>query len=185
MGQKALRKISKSTPRTKAKSPRKNSAAGKKAGSSPSKNPSATKLLIVESPAKVRTIKKFLGSDFNIVASRGHVRDLLKTGERKMGIDVHGDFQGEYGEIPTKKKAISELRRAASTADEIYLAPDPDGKARPSPGTFRKSSAMMENTARYLGFRSMKSLHALSENLWKIPDESIRIKSMPRRRAAN
>ncbi|MFP6890904.1 MAG: type I DNA topoisomerase [Nitrospinota bacterium] len=126
MAQKTLRKKSKSTSRAKAKTPRKNSPSGKKAGSSPSKNSSATKLLIVESPAKVRTIKKFLGSDFNIVASRGHVRDLLKTGERKMGIDVNGDFQGEYGEIPTKKKAISELRRAASTADEIYLAPDPD-----------------------------------------------------------
>ncbi|MBT7857509.1 MAG: type I DNA topoisomerase, partial [Nitrospinaceae bacterium] len=102
-------------------------AAAKKVGTAKStKKTAATKLLIVESPTKVKTIKKFLSSDFEIIASKGHVRDLLKTGERKMGIDVHGDFQGEYGEIPTKKKAISELRNAARVAKEIYLAPDPD-----------------------------------------------------------
>jgi DNA topoisomerase-1 len=102
-------------------------AAAKKVGTAKStKKIAATKLLIVESPTKVRTIKKFLGPEFEIIASKGHVRDLLKTGERKMGIDVHGDFQGQYGEIPTKKKAISELRNAARHAKEIYLAPDPD-----------------------------------------------------------
>ena len=110
--------------RPKAKRPKKKPAAKKSAARA--KKSSATKLLIVESPTKVRTIKKFLGPDFDIIASKGHVRDLLKTGERKMGIDVHGDFQGNYGEIPTKKKAISELRHAAKAAKEIYLAPDPD-----------------------------------------------------------
>ena len=87
---------------------------------------SASKLLIVESPTKVRTIQKFLGPDFDILASRGHVRDLMKTGERKMGIDVHNDFQADYGVIQGKSKTIEQLRRAATAAKEIYLAPDPD-----------------------------------------------------------
>ncbi|MBI4251370.1 MAG: type I DNA topoisomerase [Candidatus Tectomicrobia bacterium] len=86
----------------------------------------APKLLIVESPAKVRTIQKILGPEFAIMASRGHVRDLQKTGERRMGIDIRDDFRADYGEIPAKKKAIEELRRAAKAAREIYLAPDPD-----------------------------------------------------------
>src|SRR3990172_4616688 len=86
----------------------------------------APKLLIVESPAKVKTIQKILGPEFAIMASRGHVRDLQKTGERRMGIDIRHDFRADYGEIPAKKKAIEELRRAAKAAREIYLAPDPD-----------------------------------------------------------
>ena len=87
---------------------------------------SASKLLIVESPTKVRTIQKFLGADFDILASRGHVRDLMKTGERKMGIDVRNDFKADYGVIQGKAKTIDQLRKAATAAKEIYLAPDPD-----------------------------------------------------------
>jgi len=120
------RKLKRPTKANATSSPKKKSAAVKKTESIRSKVSPATKLLIVESPTKVRTIKKILGTSFNIIASRGHVRDLLKTGERKMGINVHGDFQGEYGEIEKKKKFIHELRQAASSADEIYLAPDPD-----------------------------------------------------------
>ena len=74
------------------------------------------KLLIVESPAKVKTIQKFLGGEFAIMASKGHVRDLKKTGERKMGIDVQNHFQADYGEILSKKKTIEALRRAACSA---------------------------------------------------------------------
>ena len=108
----------------------KRSSAGRNARKSGSGGPragkSASKLLIVESPTKVRTIQKFLGSDFDILASRGHVRDLRKTGERKMGIDVHNDFKADYGVIQGKSKTIDQLRKAATAAKEIYLAPDPD-----------------------------------------------------------
>ncbi len=108
----------------------KRSSAGRNARKSGSTGPragkSASKLLIVESPTKVRTIQKFLGSDFDILASRGHVRDLRKTGERKMGIDVHNDFKADYGVIQGKAKTIDQLRKAATAAKEIYLAPDPD-----------------------------------------------------------
>ncbi len=120
------KKAKKASPGGGGKSVQKKTTARKKAAGKSAKRSSASKLLIVESPTKVRTIQEFLGPDFDIIASKGHVRDLLKTGERKMGIDVHGDFQGHYGEIPTKKKAIAELRLAARSAKEIYLAPDPD-----------------------------------------------------------
>ncbi|MDE0340566.1 MAG: type I DNA topoisomerase [Nitrospinae bacterium] len=103
-----------------------NRAAPKRAPSRSNTRQPASKLLIVESPTKVRTIQKFLGADFDILASRGHVRDLQKTGERKMGIDVHNDFKADYGVIQGKAKTIDQLRKAATAAKEIYLAPDPD-----------------------------------------------------------
>lgn len=103
-----------------------NKAASKRSPSRKKTRNSASKLLIVESPTKVRTIQKFLGSDFDILASRGHVRDLQKTGERKMGIDVRDDFKADYGVIQGKAKTIDQLRKAATAAKEIYLAPDPD-----------------------------------------------------------
>lgn len=84
------------------------------------------KLLIVESPTKVRTLEKFLPKEYKIIASRGHLMDLLKTGERNMGIDIENEFKAHYGPIDSKKKTISELKKAAATADEIYLATDPD-----------------------------------------------------------
>ena len=79
-------------------------------------------LVIVESPAKAKTINKFLGKDFVVKASMGHVRDLPK---RTLGVDEE-DFSPTYTVLPDKKKTVSELRKAARTADMIYLAPDPD-----------------------------------------------------------
>lgn len=83
----------------------------------------AKNLLIVESPAKVRTIKKFLGKDFDIHASMGHVKDLP---EKELGVDIKKDFSPRYIVIPEKKKVLSELKKAAEKCDKIYLAPDPD-----------------------------------------------------------
>lgn len=80
-------------------------------------------LVIVESPAKARTIKKYLGKDFNIMASVGHVRDLPP---KSLGVDVDDDFKPEYVTIPGKKKVVEELRSAAKSADQIFLATDPD-----------------------------------------------------------
>ena len=83
----------------------------------------AHSLIVVESPTKVKTIKKFLGKDFNVVASMGHVKDLPKS---TLGIDLAKDFEPTYNVIDTKKKTIDELKKAAKTAETIYLAPDPD-----------------------------------------------------------
>ncbi|MFB3924824.1 MAG: type I DNA topoisomerase [Syntrophales bacterium] len=80
-------------------------------------------LIIVESPTKVKTIKKYLGSDFDVRASVGHIKDLPKS---KLGIDIENRFEPTYKIIDNKKKIITELKKAAKKADTIYLAPDPD-----------------------------------------------------------
>ncbi|MCR4743780.1 MAG: type I DNA topoisomerase [Lachnospiraceae bacterium] len=83
----------------------------------------AKNLVIVESPAKVKTIKKFLGKNYSVVASMGHVRDLPKS---QMGIDIDNDFEPKYITIRGKGELLSELRKEAKKADTIYLATDPD-----------------------------------------------------------
>ncbi|MCD8130973.1 MAG: type I DNA topoisomerase [Lachnospiraceae bacterium] len=80
-------------------------------------------LVIVESPAKVSTIRKFLGSSYEVMASNGHVRDLPKS---SMGIDVENDYEPHYITIRGKGELLSGLRKAAKKADKIYLATDPD-----------------------------------------------------------
>jgi len=80
-------------------------------------------LLIVESPSKARTIKKFLGSNYRVTASVGHLRDLPKS---KLGIDIDNDFEPNYITIRGKGKVIKELKKEAKKADKIYLATDPD-----------------------------------------------------------
>ena len=80
-------------------------------------------LLIVESPTKARTIGKYLGSDFEVIATVGHLRDLPKS---KMGVDLKHDFEIDYQTDPEKKKVISSLTLASKKAKNIYLATDPD-----------------------------------------------------------
>ena len=82
-----------------------------------------SKLVIVESPAKTKTIKKYLGSDFDVVASMGHVRDLP---ENRLSVDVKKDFKPKYEVIKGKEKLVEELKEAADKSDEIFLATDPD-----------------------------------------------------------
>lgn len=83
----------------------------------------AKNLIIVESPAKVKTIKKFLSRDFAVEASVGHVRDLPSS---RIGVDEAGGFVPEYDVIPGKQKVVAKLKAAAEKAENIYLAPDPD-----------------------------------------------------------
>ena len=80
-------------------------------------------LIIVESPTKVRTLKKYLGGSFNVKASVGHIRDLPV---KSLGVDVEHDFAPDYVTIRGKGKIITELKNAAKSADKIFLAPDPD-----------------------------------------------------------
>ncbi len=84
---------------------------------------SKTNLVIVESPAKAKTIGKYLGPDYQVLASMGHVRDLPKS---KLSVDVANRFQPNYQPIAGKEDVISQLRRAAKKSDKIYLATDPD-----------------------------------------------------------
>ena len=98
----------------------------------------AKALVIVESPAKARTINKYLGVGFKVVASMGHIRDLPKN---RLGVDVAAGFVPEYVEIPARKKVVSELRAAARGISDIYVATDPSGRARRSAGTWPGRSA--------------------------------------------
>ena len=82
-----------------------------------------SKLVIVESPTKVKSIKKYLGSDYNVMASMGHVRDLPKS---KLGVDIDNNFQPQYSNMPDKKELIKTLKEAAANSDSVLLATDPD-----------------------------------------------------------
>jgi len=83
----------------------------------------AKNLVVVESPAKARTLTKYLGRGYKVCASVGHILDLPKN---KLGVDVEHDFEPDYHVIPGKAKVISELKKAAKNKDTVYLAPDPD-----------------------------------------------------------
>ena len=81
-------------------------------------------LVVVESPAKARTIEQYLGEGFTVRASMGHVRDLPK---KELGVDIErGSFEPKYVAIRSKSKVVSELRKAAANADTVYLATDFD-----------------------------------------------------------
>lgn len=84
---------------------------------------SSKALVIVESPAKIKTLKKFLGEDYLFESSIGHIRDLPK---KKFGIDIENDFEPEYVTLDDKKEVIRKLQAAAKKVDVVYLSPDPD-----------------------------------------------------------
>src|SRR5262249_44892256 len=80
-------------------------------------------LVIVESPAKAKTINKYLGADFEVAASKGHVRDLPKT---RFGIDIEAGWVPTYRSLDDRKDVPTALKKQAAKADAVYLAPDPD-----------------------------------------------------------
>ncbi len=95
-------------------------------------------LVIVESPAKAKTIKKYLGKDFEVVASMGHVRDLPKS---KFGVDVDHDFTPMYVDIKGKEDLIKDLKKAAKKATRFFLQRTPTARARRFRGIWRRCSA--------------------------------------------
>lgn len=111
----------------------------------------AKNLVIVESPAKAKTINKYLGPDFQVKASMGHVRDLPK---KRLGVDVKKGFQAEYEVLPTRKKVMEELKSAAGAAGAIYLAADPD----------REGEAICWHLAEELGAKARKKVRRVVFN---------------------
>ena len=85
-----------------------------------------SELIIVESPAKSKTIEKYLGSNYHVVSSKGHIRDLATTGKYGLGIDIEDGFKPNYVPIKGKKKDIAALKKLASSSDKVILATDPD-----------------------------------------------------------
>jgi DNA topoisomerase-1 len=108
-------------------------------------------LVIVESPAKAKTIQKYLGKGYTVEASLGHVKDLPKS---TLGVDIDNDFETEYIVIPGKEKVVAKLKKMASGVDTIYLAPDPD----------REGEAIAAHLAEELGDGAKKKKKKKDEN---------------------
>ena len=111
-------------------------------------------LVVVESPTKVRTVKKYLGKDYNVAATVGHIKDLPS---KEMGIDIESGFKPKYNNIPGKQKIIKTLKQAAGDATDIYLAPDPD----------REGEAIAWHTSEVLKKRGRKFYRVLFHELTK------------------
>ncbi len=110
----------------------------------------AKNLVIVESPAKAKTLGKYLGRDYQVKASIGHVMDLPKS---KLGVDIEHDFAPEYHVIQGKAKVLDEIKKAAADKENVYLAPDPD----------REGEAIAWHIAQKLG-RRRKNVHRVMFN---------------------
>ncbi len=111
-------------------------------------------LVVVESPTKVRTVKKYLGKDYNVAATVGHIKDLPG---KEMGIDIENGFKPKYKTIPGKQKIIKTLKQAAGDATDIYLAPDPD----------REGEAIAWHTSEVLKKKDRKFYRVLFHELTK------------------
>src|SRR6188508_3144902 len=111
----------------------------------------AKALVVVESPAKAKTINKYLGKDYKVIASMGHVRDLPKS---KLGVDVDEGFEPSYEVIASRKKVLKELKDEAKKSDDIFIATDPD----------REGEAIGWHLAEELGAGNKKKIRRLMFN---------------------
>ncbi|HQB29628.1 MAG TPA: type I DNA topoisomerase [Syntrophales bacterium] len=109
-------------------------------------------VIVVESPTKVRTIKKYVGKGFDVVATMGHIKDLP---EKKLGIDIESGFEPSYSFIRGKKDAVMKLKKAAAGASAVYLAPDPD----------REGEAIAWHVAEEIGTKGKKIYRVLFNDL--------------------
>lgn len=113
-----------------------------------------SKLVIVESPAKAKSIKNYLGKGYEVVASKGHVRDLPSS---RLSVDIKNNFKPDYEIIPAKEKLIKELKDKVSKSDYVYLAGDPD----------REGEAISWHLATILGLDEHEKTELLSMKLQK------------------
>jgi len=111
-----------------------------------------TNLVIVESPSKAKTIGKYLGPDYTVKASMGHLRDLPKS---TMGVDIDHGFQPEYIPVPGKEKLIEELRQASMAADTVYLATDPDREGEAISWHLKELLELPESKTRRVTFNAI------------------------------
>jgi len=111
----------------------------------------AKALVVVESPAKAKTINKYLGRNYKVIASMGHVRDLPKS---KLGVDINDDFEPSYEVIASRKKVLKDLKDAAKESEDIYIATDPD----------REGEAIGWHLAEELGAGNRKKIRRLMFN---------------------
>ena len=111
-----------------------------------------TNLVIVESPAKARTIEKYLGRDYKVVASMGHLRDLPKS---TLGVDVEHDFKPEYIPVKGREEIIAELQQSADAAETVYLATDPDREGEAISWHLKELLKLPDSRARRVTFNEI------------------------------
>jgi DNA topoisomerase-1 len=109
-------------------------------------------LVIVESPAKAKTINKHLGSGYDVVASKGHVRDLIKS---KLGIDIEGGWIPTYRDLKDRKELLAQLKKQAASADLVYLAPDPDREGEAIAWHLKEALGLKEKKIRRVAFNEI------------------------------
>ena len=109
-------------------------------------------LVIVESPAKARTINKYLGPGYEVVASKGHVRDLPKS---RFGIDIEKDWKPTYRALPDRKELLDSLKKHAAGADIVYLAPDPDREGEAIAWHLKEALGLKEERIRRVAFNEI------------------------------
>ena len=150
-----LEKPEKVSPATKPKAKKSKVAEPKKSSKTTSKKTvakSVGKLVIVESPAKARSIERYLGKGYTVKASKGHVRDLLKS---RMSVDVHNHYEPEYRVLNDKRTIVNELKTNAVHAEEIYLATDPDREGEAIAWHLMKAAEMDETRTKRVVFHEI------------------------------
>src|SRR5437763_12470131 len=109
-------------------------------------------LVIVESPAKAKTINKYLGPNYEVMASKGHVRDLIKS---RLGIDIEGGWVPTYRDLKDRKDVLALLKKHAASADMIYLAPDPDREGEAVAWTLKEALDLKDEQIRRVTFNEI------------------------------
>ena len=122
----------------------------------------ASNLVIVESPSKAKTIGKYLGPDYIVKASMGHLRDLPKS---TMGVDLEGNFEPKYIPVRGKEELIKELKKASAGVDTVYLATDPDREGEAISWHLKELLGLPDDKARRVTFNEITQ---------KVVNESIR-----------
>ncbi|MBR1659295.1 MAG: DNA topoisomerase I, partial [Oscillospiraceae bacterium] len=122
---------------------------------------SKTALVMVESPAKAKTIEKYLGGDYKVVASMGHLRDLPRS---KLGVDVEHDFTPEYIPVKGREAVISELKKSSKSAQTVYLATDPDREGEAISWHLKELLGLTDEKARRVTFNEITK-KVVTENI--------------------
>ena len=136
----------------------------------------AKNLVIVESPSKSKTIGKYLGNDYKVVSSKGHIRDLATTGQYGLGVDIENDFSPNYIPIKGKKSVISELKKDVKNSEMIFLASDPDREGEAIAWHLKDALGIKDNKYMRVRFNEIthdKILEAIS-NPTKIDDNLVK-----------
>ena len=146
------KKVSTKTSKSKTKKSAKGKGTKKKSKKASTRRKNVGKLVIVESPAKARSISSYLGKGYTVMASKGHVRDLLKT---QLSVDVDKNFEPRYRVPNDKREVVNEIKEAVSGAEEVYLATDPDREGEAIAWHLMAAAEIPDNSAKRVVFHEI------------------------------